>query len=290
MTAAKKLILPEPMNSASARGQIGHEAFTKLADMVYAQTGIRISVAKRQFVESRLLRRLSQTGDPSFDEYVRRLESRGQDEFRQLIEALTTHKTEWIREKTHFDFLMNRIVPEARPSASAPLMIWSAACSTGEEVYSLSGVLQLGNVAPSGFRILGTDISDAVVRQSEAGLYPIDGEHAPPRNFEVAGLVKKVQIEGKAAYQVQPSLRENIKFRQINLKAIQLPSQLMFHVIFVRNVFIYFDDESRRVAVSGLIRHLHLGGHLILGLSESIPAEPFGLRNLGSSVYQLVAR
>ena len=258
--------------------------YEKLCRILHRTTGIRLGDKKQILVESRLSKRLETLRLKNFAEYIVYLEKNHSIEFEFLVEAMTTHKTEWFRENIHFDFLKNQI-GEPRPS---PLHIWSAACSTGEELWTIVMILKYLGLTPKDYRLLGTDISNDVVEKAKEALYLTRGFQSPPFNpmtqdfFNLRKDLTPPKLEVKAGF------RESVKFKQMNLIHVDLPKTLKFDFIFLRNVLIYFDPESTQKAIDSLVNHLRPGGYLILGLSESLRNLPPNLVNLGRSIYQLI--
>jgi chemotaxis protein methyltransferase CheR len=229
--------------------------------------------SKVTLVSNRVRRRLRAGAFADFDVYYAHLISpQGIDELEQFLDAVTTNETHFFRTPAHFgwfkgDFLSETILEQRKSARPATLRVWSAACSTGEEAYSLAicsaeNSLRLKNWKIS---IVGTDISEAVLKQARQGVY---GERSLD---EVSPVQLKRYFDalpdGKS-WQVKPAVREPVEFRRHNLMdRLRLP---LFDCIFIRNVLIYFDRESKQVVIRNLIGALNRGGYLVVGPSEGI--------------------
>ncbi len=156
--------------------EIELKEYERLCRFLYQTTGIRLGDKKQSLVESRLIKRLQELEISSFSDYLKYFEANQKFEIKYLIEAMTTHKTEWFRESVHFDFLKSKILE----MQVRPLHIWSAACSTGEELWTLAMILNEQGFLPKDYRLLGTDISGEVVELAQRALYASRGEQAPP--------------------------------------------------------------------------------------------------------------
>ncbi len=262
---------------------ITEKDYDRLCRILYSTTGIRLGDKKHGLVESRLAKRLQNLGFENFSEYIDHLEKNHAKEFQYLVEAMTTHKTEWFRENIHFDFLKAKL----SEVSSRPTHIWSAACSTGEELWTIAIILNSLGCTPSDYRLLGTDISKDVVEKAKEGLYLTKGFQAPPLNPVTRDFFKVRKDLSPVKVEVKEQFRTSVKFKQMNLMQIDLPATLKFDFIFLRNVLIYFDPESSKKVINSLVNHLKPGGYLILGLSESVRDLPPQLENLGRSIYQL---
>lgn len=245
-------------------------------------TGNRLGADKRALIESRLRKRLIATGLRQ-DEYFELLE-RSDKERSEFITALTTHKTDWFREKVHLDFVAGQA---ANTTSSDAVTVWSAACSTGEEPYSLAMALDTAGVGD--FRILGSDISRECVQRATAGIYKQDQVDS-----QVPDAIKRrFFLRGKAPgnaglYRVKEEYRRKTKFIEFNLVNSSLKADVRFDFILLRNVLIYFDQESGHEIVKRLCAYLKPGGYLILGLSEAVTKpEKLGLEKMGNSIFTL---
>ncbi len=259
--------------------------FQLFADLFRSLSGIQIKKEKQGLVESRLRKRfLSLRITPK--EYYKILQE-NKDELAQFVTALTTHKTEWFREPIHFRIMENYVSQFKRGNPTAPIFCWSAACSTGEEVYSTAITLNRLGFGANDWRILGTDISAHCIEHAKMGIYDraIVDEQVP---LEVVKryFLQNLKSEYRELYRFTTEFSKQIKFREFNLTESKLPIDFEFNLIILRNVLIYFDKETINKIVQNLLMYLRPGGIFILGLSETITnPEHYGLRRLESSVY-----
>jgi chemotaxis protein methyltransferase CheR len=256
--------------------------------LVYEKSGITLHEGKRALVTARLQKRLKALGASSYSEYLRHLEADASgNELVALLDAIATNHTSFFREPQHFDLLKTRVVGEwlARRPAG-PFAVWSAACSTGEEPYTLAMTLReaLPGRASSGVRVLGSDLSTKALRTARAGVYKLERVRELPletlrRHFE-KGMGAQAGLARVAA-----EIRRVVEFRQLNLLEIADLGE-RFPVIFCRNVMIYFDRQVQQRVVSMLERHLEPGGYLFISHSESLNGVTHGLRWVAPAVYQ----
>lgn len=243
--------------------------------------GISLSPAKRALVAGRLAPRLRQHGLPSFGAYFTLLGERGREaELQIALDLLTTNETRFFREPAHFEFLRRQL--RARP-AGRPLRLWSAACSSGEEPYSLA-MLLADTVGPDGWDILASDLSTRVLEQASSGCYRIEaaGQIPPP-------YLRRYCRRGTGAHSgrllIERALRQRVRFAQINLNET-LPELGQFDLIFLRNVMIYFELDTKRAVIARLLPLLRPGGHLVIGHSETLNGIGAALRPVQPSVYR----
>lgn len=258
--------------------------FAQFQRMIYKIAGISLSDAKKVLLVGRLGRRLKALNLDSFGEYYKVVADGGDALERQtMVDLLTTNETYFFREEKHFDFLSKVIVAEHPPGKS--LDIWSAASSTGEEIYTLCMVLAdcMGVNGP--WSILGTDISTQVLAQAQSGHYPMEKTRGLPPEYLRKYCLKGVR-QHEGTFLVAPELRRHTRFKQVNLNHA-LPDVGKFHVIFLRNVMIYFDSHTKRQVVERLTQKLHPGGYFIVGHSESLNGLTERLRSIKPTIYRL---
>lgn len=258
--------------------------FARFRQLIYQLAGIRLSEAKHSLVSGRLSKRLRHYGMATFSDYLRLVTASNENgELQIMVDLLTTNETYFFREQAHFDFLNNTILPAV--PASAPLEVWSAACSTGEEVYTLCMLLakQRGLNAP--WRVTGSDISTQVLATASAGQYSLARTRGLPESYLKAWCLKGVR-SAEGMFQISPELQARTRFLQLNLNTT-LPDIGHFDVIFLRNVMIYFDVETKRKVVERVTGKLRPGGYLIVGHSESLNGFTGNLRLVRPTIYQL---
>jgi chemotaxis protein methyltransferase CheR len=247
------------------------EEFHRLCDFLYRRTGIVFTEAKRYFVERRVVARMTATGADTFASYFAHLRGDVAGEVEQFINAFTVNETYFYREDHQLRCLSTDILAERvrtkRPGEA--IRIWSAPCSTGEEPYSIAMWL-LENwplVDHHEIEIVGSDIDTDVLESARIGLY---GKRALMRLSE--DLVDKYFVpKNSEAWQIIDDLRESVQLTCVNIvEPLQTRQHGRFDVIFCRNVLIYFDDASRRLAAENLYENLVPGGYICLGHSESM--------------------
>ena len=244
-----------------------HDAtFQALSHLMHEAIGVHFTPAKKPLVASRLAPRIQRLGLPGYEDYLA-LISQGESggEFQMAIDLLTTNETYFFREPAHFALIEQEVV-RSRPLT---LSVWSAASSFGDEAYScamlLADLQQRGQLG-SDWRILGTDISDRVLRSAVEGVYPEDRlrQVAPERlrrhclrgSDDSAGLV-----------QIRPALRERVKFGQLNL-CLPIEDIGPFDIVLLRNVLIYFDTATKAAVVDRVLTQLRPGGLFFIGTAE----------------------
>lgn len=205
-----------------------------------------------------------------------------------FIDAVTTHKTDWFRENIHFDFILRL----AQETNDKKFLFWSAASSTGEESYSLSMRLQEGSIARNRFKILGTDISEMCIQHCAAGAYrkEVVVSQVSPVLIKKYFVMPKVG-ESQKMIQLNSEYFDNLKFRKLNLLTAKFPVDIRFDVILLRNVMIYFDQETIKKVILNLLNYLRPNGFLIIGLSETIHNSiELKLERVSNSIYQYVPK
>jgi chemotaxis protein methyltransferase CheR len=263
--------------------------FEFIRSLVYERSRINLGPDKRELVSARLGKRLRATKTPTLGEYCRLLRSPGADEeMAHLIDVISTNHTFFFREAAHFDFLRDVAVPElvtrSRIERWPRFNVWSAACSSGEEPYSIA--IALARCLPlTPWHIEATDISHRILKKAEAGIYRDETiGRLPPdliRTYFQRGLGEQ---EGN--YRVKSMLRSRVTFRHLNLLQGEPPFTNPFQVIFCRNVMIYFDQQTQEELVQRLTRRLVPGGYLFVGHAESLTAIRHTLRMIRPAVYQ----
>lgn len=247
------------------------------------EAGVTLPPGKQSLVAGRLMKRLRHYGLNNFNDYLLLIDGRGNEsERQQTIDLLTTHETYFFREDAHFNFLREQV---STSFAKKPLRIWSAACSTGQEPYSISMILsELGNVVSS-WDLLASDISESSLDEAKRGIYSDKQMSSLPREYLKKYCLKGVRSqEGK--YTVNKVLRNKIEFKKINLNE-NLSKTGRFDFIFLRNVMIYFDIETKQKIIRNLIRQLNPGGYLLIGHSETLNGISNNIAFVRPSIYRL---
>jgi len=269
--------------------------YRQIAEIVQSECGMTSPEAKRVMLETRLRRRARTLGLESLSSYCELLENpagRAQ-ELAYLIDAVTTHKTDFFREPSHFEYLSSEAVPQLVANHGAglrrPLTLWSSACSTGEEPYTLAMVLSDYAVANMEggfrFRIEATDISPVVLEKARLGVYT-DEVAAPVSHTHRKRYLLRGGKQQRGMVRVSPELRANVKFRQLNLMEMNYNFPELFDVVFCRNVMIYFDRATQFAILSRICGTLRAGGYLFMGHAESLGGLNLPLTQVEATVYR----
>ncbi len=265
--------------------------FSRLSALVYEQSGIRITPAKKIMLESRLSKRLRSLHLSSYARYIEFIQTReGQEEIIPMIDAVSTNKTDFFREPHHYDVLVNKCLPflhhqnEARDKWT--LNIWSAACSTGEEPYTLAIVLSEALLQRNtDFSILASDISTHALQRAMAAIYSKERVIGIPQV-----LLRKYFLKSKDQKNptVKPvaEIRKKVQFCRLNFMDSVMDVSTMMDVIFCRNVLIYFDRKTQEEVILKLLSKLRTGGFLFIGHSESLYGMVLPLKLIHPTVYQ----
>jgi chemotaxis protein methyltransferase CheR len=262
--------------------------FTKISALVYSQCGINLEPCKKIMLESRLNKRLRALQLTTFEEYLRLVTSKegAASELVNMIDVVTTNKTDFFREPHHFNFLSEALLPQLINSGQRNLKVWSSACSSGEEPYTLAMVMQEFAAKEPGFsyEILASDISTSVLQKAAQAIYNADRAIDIPENLKIKYLLKSKDVMNPRVRIVQ-QLREKIRFENINLMDSELEVGLM-DVIFCRNVLIYFDRETQLRVILNLLKKLKKGGMLFIGHSESLHFFDLPIRQIRPTIFQ----
>ena len=249
---------------------ISAEEFKRFRTLIYDKSGISLGDQKRTLLASRLSKRLRDLGLGTFAEYYTTVtEDPTREEFTRMLDLISTNKTDFFREPKHFEFLRDEILPEL--AKEKRVRIWSSACSTGEEPYTIAMTLFEGvqNPAQWDFKILASDLSTRVLAKAASGVYDQDRfRDVPPDALKRHFLRGRGESEG--AFKVKPHLASMIQFRRLNLMDDHFPIKTPLDLIFCRNVMIYFDRPTQETLVNKFYRYLKPGGYLFIGHSESL--------------------
>jgi chemotaxis protein methyltransferase CheR len=274
-----------------ARAALSQDLFERLSSFIYETCGIKMPSTKLTMLEARLIKRMRALGFASFEEYSRFLFSpEGKaNELVHMIDAVTTNKTDFFREPQHFDYLLNKAVPDLIRSTGAgvrrTLMAWSAACSSGEEPYTLAMVLEEYAKKTPGFHsmVLATDISTKMLEKAKDAVY--DEERIMPVPIE---LRRRYFLRSKdpnnKSVRVIPDLRSKVRFRWLNFMNEDFGLREKMDIIFCRNVLIYFDRTTQEKVVDHLCRHLAIGGYLFTGHSETLSGMDLPLETVANTI------
>lgn len=259
--------------------------FERIRRLAHEHFGLDLRNGKEELVSARLGKKIRQWGFHTFQQYCDHVVADPSGEaLVEMIDALTTNHTMFLREPAHFDFLRRMAAAELR--GRGPIEIWSAACSTGEEPYSIAICLieELGPGAASRIRILASDISTRALDAARKGVYAAERFDGFP-----AGWLPRYFLRGegnwKGWFRTKPELRRMVEFRRINLMD-PLTSLPRFAVVFCRNVMIYFDKPTQEDLLGRLTGRLEPGGYLLTGHSESLLGGRHSLEYICPAVYR----
>ena len=261
---------------------ISDAEFAQFQRFIFDAAGISMADAKKALVTGRLNKRLAAHQLASFGDYFRLLSSgKHPQEVQMAVDLLTTNETYFFRENKHFDFLRAQAI-KAR-NASQPYRVWSAASSSGEEAYSIAMVLA-DCMQTTPWDIVGTDISTRVLEGARRALDSMErGRHIPPE------FLKRYCRKGTGQYDgtllVNQDLRQKVTFRHANLNTA-LPEMGRFDIVFLRNVMIYFNNETKRQVVARVIATIKPGGYFFIGHSESLNDISTAVQMVAPSIYQ----
>lgn len=273
-----------PVPAAGDGGQISDREFERFRELIGTIAGIRLASSKKALVCGRLAKRLRERNLGGYGEYYKLVTSVGESrELEICINLLTTNETYFFREGRHFDLLKQRVLPQLR---GRNCRIWSAACSSGEEPYTLAMVAAEA-LGDGDWEVLGTDIGTHVLQRAARGHYPVERAREVPQD-----LLRKYCLKGVGGQEgtilVNEALRRRVRFGQVNLNR-PLPSAVgEFDIVFLRNVMIYFDADIKRAVVSRILRQLKPEGWLFVGHSESLNGFSDEVRAVAPSVYRKV--
>ena len=271
------------MSATLADCELAPQQFARITLMLHEHSGIRMRVGKEGLVRARLLKRLRELGLVDFEAYLTHVESEpSRREFGEMIEALTTNKTSFLREVQHFDFLRDHVLPTLR----GPVRLWSAGCSTGQEPYTLAMLVREGCTGSGTHdaRILATDLNRRVLATAKAGVYPDDDMRELPEAWRTRYWVSRTDAAGRKQYVAGATLRQCIRFARLNLMDAW-PMSGPFDAIFCRNVMIYFDKATQQQLIDRYWGLLRPGGHLFVSHSESLTGHQHKFRYVQPAVY-----
>jgi chemotaxis protein methyltransferase CheR len=250
--------------------------FEAIRVLVKEKTGISLGLHKKDLVVSRLAQRLRRLNLVTFDQYLEYLHNdESGDELVNMINRITTNKTEFFREKHHFDFLYNSLLPSLYDAGEAAkkrrLRIWSAGCSSGEEPYSIAIVINefFKNRPNWDVKILASDLDTSMLQKASLGVYEESLLEPVPR-AQLTRYFSRVKQDGQIRYQVKPDLRELITFRRFNLMRPEYPLKVELDFLFCRNVLIYFDNDDKVDILTKFHSVMAPKAHIFVGHSESL--------------------
>lgn len=262
--------------------------FRRLVAYIKNNYGINLS-QKRNLIEGRLGNIVIAKGFSEFSEYLDFVFSeKGGDEMINMINKLTTNHTYFMRESSHFDYFNQVVLPYLqKQKTNFDLRVWCAACSTGEEAYTLAMIIDdffKGSSNSWEKTLLATDISTNVLEKAEKGIYNHSSVAMMPKSFQD----KYFTLCEEGQYKVIPNIRQKIVFRKFNLMTEHFPFKKKFDVVFCRNVMIYFDNETKEALLAKIFNCMENGGYLFIGQAESITRSSTGFTYVMPSVYRRI--
>lgn len=253
--------------------------FSKFKKLIFDKIGISLGDNKKTLLSSRLAKRVRFYNLNSYSKYYD-LILRDPNELQIMINLITTNETYFFREKKHFEYLKS-ILPSNQKET---FRVWSAACSTGAEPYSIA--MTLRENAYLKWEIVASDINSDVLKIAKEAIYPLESASSISASY-----LKKYCLKGENRYEgffkIKNSLRENINFMQLNLNS-PLPNIGLFDVVFLRNVLIYFDKSKKKEIVENIFKHLRKDGILIIGHSESLFGITEKYQMIKSTIYKKI--
>ncbi|MDA7978633.1 MAG: protein-glutamate O-methyltransferase CheR [Pirellulales bacterium] len=252
--------------------QVSDTQLARYADLIYVRTGIRISSQKKTLLSNRLRRRLRATGITGYDAYLKKIKSLSKDdpEWTAFLQEITTHESYLFRDITQWDWFRDTYLSEISSQARAgerkkSLRIWSAACSTGDEPYTIACCVldRLVDVSQWQVDIFGTDIGMGALEHANEGVYSKRAMQGVPETYKRRFFSA---VNGTDTWKVKPVLQKHVRFKHHNL--LQPLKELPFDLIFVKNVLIYFDTDSKTKVLHHVVNQLSPGGMLVTGPAE----------------------
>ena len=274
--------------------ELSEKDHLELSAFIEKKYGIKMPLQKKILLQTRLQKRALKLGYPTIHSYMDFLFSpEGKlAELDHFATIISTHKTEFFREIEHFTALKTLILPELMSDEnlgkSDSLVVWSSASSTGEEVYSIAMTVngfyqKQGNFSPQ-FKVIGTDISDNIVEQARHAIYSDEALQSIP--IEYRHYLMRSKDPKRAVIRIVPELRHFTDFRRQNLMDTQYKVKKGIHIIFCRNVLIYFDKPTQETILRKLVSLLAPNGFLLVGHSESILGMDIAVEPVQPAIYR----
>lgn len=286
MSAALQL----PKVGPSGALQIEEEDLLYFCQVIEDRAGIALKPAKHDLVRTRIMSRLRVTGHPDFTSYRQWLQTLAPNdpEWEQFTNLLTTNKTDFFRERKHFDYLVDKILPEWLKLDRKTFKAWSAASSSGEEAFTLAMILHKHLPPDRDFKILGTDIDTNIIKVAQNAVYPISKKDEIPPEYHSYIEIGKREVSGW--FRIKSYLKERIQFKPHNLIERSAPSENIFDLVLCRNVLIYFNSDNIDFVQRKLYTTVVPGGHLFIGHSESLQGLQHRWQSVGPSIFRKVER
>lgn len=275
--------------------RLSSRLFDELTVFIHDQVGIKITPVKKVMLEGRLQKRLRKLGMRSFEEYCTFLfsEEGRNGELTNMIDEVTTNKTDFFREPAHFNYLTSRVLPTLlksdRFTPSNKLTIWSAGCSSGEEPYTIAMVVQdfadTAGEESLPFQIVATDISRRVLERGLKAIYEEDRVAPIPMDIKKKFLLRS-KNPGEGLFRIAPEIRSRVSFRRLNFMDSDFGFREKIDIIFCRNVIIYFDKTVQERLLNKFCRCLKPNGYIFMGHSETLFGMDLPLQQVAPTVYR----
>lgn len=286
--------LKQTDNRLSSPG-MSAETFDLFSEYIQKELGIKMQQNKLVMLQARLMKRLRALGLDSYEEYYNYLfsDEGHETELPHFVHQVTTNKTDFFREPAHFQYMVAHALPTLiltnNYSWRNPLRIWSSACSTGEEPYTLAMVMADYSELHQqvNFNILATDISPAVLKTAAQGIYDGVKIDPVPHTYRRKYLLRS-RDKKKELVRVTPELRSKVRFQWINLKSETFDIDKQMDIIFCRNVIIYFSRATQQLVIGNLCRQLRTGGYLFMGHSETLSGFSLPLKQVATTIYRKI--
>lgn len=268
--------------------ELGEREFRLFRELIRARSGIHLSENKHALVQARLMKRIRALGLPSFEAYYRHVEAdTANEEIVSLLDVISTNVTSFFREGEHFRFLTDVAIPEIVARNDSYCHVWSAACSTGEETYSIAMTFAeaVEDLSRLNLKILATDISRTVLGAAQAGRYRDEKVRDVPPALLQKHFARR-NGDGRAGWEVREDLKRLVRFFPFNLNAPRWPFEKKFDVIFLRNVLIYFARDTQQALVARMAEALKPGGYFFVGHAESLTGIQHPFRFVKATIYR----
>ncbi|MCI9867212.1 chemotaxis protein CheR [Rhizobium skierniewicense] len=262
--------------------------FREVSNFIYEYCGIKMPETKRSMLEGRLRKRLRATGYPTFSEYCDYLFRHGGMEAEAvfLIDVVTTNKTDFFREPNHFDYMEQTVLPTLGRKGVGRIRAWSSACSTGAEPYTMAMILaeavEKGTIPD--YSILATDLSTEVLQKARSGIYAQDLVDPVPPDLR-RKYVMQAKERQRNDVRISPKLRSKVGFARMNLMNPTYDIGEPVHILFCRNVLIYFDKKTQIHVLTQLCKCIAPGGYLFIGHSETLTGTNLPVKQVANTIF-----
>ncbi|MBN2039825.1 MAG: protein-glutamate O-methyltransferase CheR [Spirochaetes bacterium] len=267
--------------------EISDTEFDLLRNVIFKESGISLTDKKKALIQSRLIKRLRILNLDSYKTYYDYLIQNYNNEIENLINSITTNKTDFFREIKHFEFIKEKILPDFEKNGIKKIRIWSAGCSTGEEPYSIAVIFSeyYKDKKMPDIKILATDIDTNVLMSGKAGIYRNEVLEAVSTDI-MHKYFKRYNDEKINSWIISDSIKEMVYFRRLNLLDEEYPMNKKFDLIFCRNVIIYFDGNTRNKVINRFYDYLNDDGYFFAGHSENLSHFSDKYYLIGNTIYK----